>query len=186
MTDLEEAKRQLNEILSQSEFARLRSQTEGEVEISPPVFQLPVEWIWGIYLFIAIVIVTLLIYYGVKLWKKRQANEDPKENLGYSWFAKAQSYALKGEYRFAVRSLFQYLLLHATKQKWIEPHPAKTNGEYRQEVQQKEPVQAPPFSNIAQQFDRTWYGREEITAEKYSEYERKIMQLAPKEGSNES
>jgi hypothetical protein len=76
--------------------------------------------------------------------------------------------------------------MHATKRKWIEPHPAKTNGEYRQEVGRNEPVQEPPFSNVTQQFDQTWYGSEEVTAEKYIEYERKIMQLAPKEGSNES
>jgi flagellar biosynthesis/type III secretory pathway M-ring protein FliF/YscJ len=108
VTDLEEAKRQLNEILSRSEFAHLRSKPEGEEMPSLPVFQLPQEWVWGIYLFVAVVIIILLIYYGVKWWRDRQRNEDSSEDLVYSSFEKAQSYALKGEYRLAVRSLFQY------------------------------------------------------------------------------
>ncbi|SFJ49986.1 DUF4129 domain-containing protein [Thermoflavimicrobium dichotomicum] len=194
-TDLQEAKRQLQEILSRPEFRR--KSIDGNVldpenswDLSPSSFDLPPEWIWGIYIFLGVFLLACLLF-GIYMWwnrfrfKEKDATKTDHPSAMH-WLNEAKAYAGQGNYRLATRALFHYLLSFLAERRKIHLDPAKTNGDYRKEVEANWPIQAPAFSSVVAQFDETWYGEKTLPPEGYVRYQQQVDELVKKGEADET
>lgn len=200
--DVEEAKKQLSEILSDPEFGRKKLDLDGlDLDKSPFNFpgwnlSLPEEMIWGVYILIGVILLVLFIWVIRTLWVQGLFNKSESErkrstsqgfNLGFhhGW-DRSKQMAAEGNYRMAIRFLFQYILQFSEDKQKITLQIDKTNGEYRKEIQQSWVVQASPFHSLTNQFDEVWYGQKQVTNEDYQNYQQEVLSFIEKGEQNEA
>ncbi len=77
--------------------------------------------------------------------------------------------AENGRYEEAVRLMFLALLLRMDEQGWVRAEKWKTNLEYAEELDERQPEAAEPFKRAAYLFENVFYGQKEAGR---SDYER--------------
>jgi hypothetical protein len=80
----------------------------------------------------------------------RRTHDDP-------WTA-AHEFAAKGDYVSALHSLFAALVTALGTAEEVDPHPAKTVGDYERELAARRSAIAAPYRRFAQQYERELYG----------------------------
>jgi hypothetical protein len=81
----------------------------------------------------------------------------------------------RGDYREALRLLYQMVLHRLNALQYIEAHPDKTNWEYVRELGAG--VHAHPFATLTLLFERGWYGNGHIEATHYARAEARFREF---------
>ncbi|WP_124727425.1 DUF4129 domain-containing protein [Staphylospora marina] len=188
--DMQKAREQLEEILSGSEFKRSEFgqnfeglddfPVSGEAPVGDSSFSewfsaplIPhlsgVEWmIWGT---LGVSLAVILVWW---LWNYRKnrpvSRKKPNESRTADWQEAAEHMVSKGAFRLALRALFVGLLEFAFREGKLKRHPAKTNGEYREEAKRNWPESAEDFRELSRTFDEVWYGNRAIGREELERY----------------
>ncbi|TCS93870.1 DUF4129 domain-containing protein [Hazenella coriacea] len=200
--DVEQAKKQLSEILSDPEFGRKNPNSDSlNLDRSPFKFpdwnlSLPEEMIWGVYIFIGVIVLLLFIWVVRIIWVQRLFNKSSSTRkssaskgfeLGFhDGWERSKQMAAEGNYRMAIRFLFQYILHFTGDKRKIILQIDKTNGEYRKEIQQTWAIQAGPFRSLTSQFDEVWYGQKQATEHDFQEYQQEVGSFIEKGEQNEA
>ncbi|MBH8599382.1 MULTISPECIES: DUF4129 domain-containing protein [unclassified Thermoactinomyces] len=179
--DFEKAHRQLEEILAKPEYGRQTT--------TLPQFHLPgwmnssllEDTMLGIFILFLCCLVLgigwILLRYWMKRVKKGPVHEEtPEQEI--PWLEKAERYAGLGDYRFAVRALYHYVLFYTYKRRKLEELPGQTNGEQRDQISQTWPEKASLFCRLSQRFDEIWYGHMRIEPAEYERYLEGAMKFA--------
>ena len=74
-----------------------------------------------------------------------------------SWML-AHELAARGDHVGALHALFAALVSTLARAQQVDPHPAKTVGDYARELASRRSVVAEPFRDFAAQYERTLYG----------------------------
>lgn len=135
---------------------------------------------WLIYISIAIMNVVLIggvIYFGYQHRKKsRSVSKRPLPIKTTEYLSsEMEEFAKKGEYRLAIKSCFHLLLKILAKKKNLFFSVTKTNGEYRQDLREKDPHGAVAFHDLSIYFDEVWYGEKKVGKEEYLQYRRDVF-----------
>ncbi|SEN31645.1 DUF4129 domain-containing protein [Lihuaxuella thermophila] len=187
-TDIEQAREQLVEILSQPEFGRKERQGELSAFDWQPDFpdwlrwltELPPEMFWGIYIGLG-VFAAVILFWVIRVWpigRPRNISSKHMQEGRLPLFVQAQAAAEQGQYRLAIRLLFHYLLEFTSQQRKIFLQTGKTNGDYQREIKKTWPDKEKMFAQLTNHFDEVWYGRKQAGDQEYSCYKQKVMQLA--------
>lgn len=70
----------------------------------------------------------------------------------------ANELATRGDYHAALHALFAALVSTLGRAQEVDPHPAKTVGDYARELSARRSVIAAPFRDFATRYERTLYG----------------------------
>lgn len=194
-TDLQEARKQLAEILADPEFGRKKASPGEEPGFSLAFLkewlsEIPMEVVWGAYIFTGVIILIILIWF-IRIWwisrpvKKRllKKQQDKKER---QWLEEASQLAEQGNYRQAIRPLYQYVLEFSSQKRKLRLQIDKTNGDYRQEMKQTWPLHLQSFNQVTDQFDQIWYGEKEIAQPEYLSYQEKVKEFVEKGEQDET
>jgi len=74
-----------------------------------------------------------------------------------SWLL-AQDFAARGDHVAALHALFAALVVSLGRAQQVDPHPAKTVGDYARELSSRRSPMASPFHHFAFQYERALYG----------------------------
>ena len=77
---------------------------------------------------------------------------------GNDAWAAAHDFAAKGDYVSALHMLFAALVTALGTAQEVDPHPAKTVGDYERELAARRSAIAAPYRRFAQQYERELYG----------------------------
>ncbi len=189
-TDIEKAREQLAEILSQPEFGRGQMQKEAPGSYWEGEFPDWLRWLtehssemyWSAYIFLG-VFIAVILFWITRGWWIRRAGTKPvgqKKDDRLPLPVQAEAMAEQGKYRMAVRLLFHYLLELMSRQKKIFLQTGKTNGDYQREMKKTWPAKEKPFSLLTKRFDEVWYGRKQVGDMEFALYKKKVMQFLEK------
>lgn len=125
----------------------------------------------------------LLIYWLSKQWtvqrhltKRLQLSEQELELSYQTYLDNADRAAEVENWKEGARYLFLALLFYCEHRAWIRIEKWKTNGEYRAELQIRQPSILREFAEGALLFDRVWYGKRAIDA---AEYKSMLQRIEP-------
>jgi hypothetical protein len=148
----------------------------------PEIRESTSEWISYGMVGLGIAIVLFLLYlfsskvvrenrfYSKPIGTESELIQSPQSHLQM-----ADKHLEEGNLRSAQRHLFLAYLLGLDQQKWIEAKAWKTNGEYFDELQGKQPEIAKAFRGLAYRFEATWYGGRHISREEYVEFRQQVV-----------
>ena len=146
------------------------------------------------YLLILLFIVPaiVLVYYFVKLWRKRQRAEDETESEAVvktpdlrddgvkaddlpvnRWLDLAKDLMAKGSLRLAMRALYLATLAYLAEKELIIVELYKSNRDYEHELRRRAHAKKDlltAFSKTVMIFDRVWYGMHKITQSDVDSY----------------
>ncbi len=132
------------------------------------------EWLTYGIVGIGILLIILFIYL---LWTRfvRETRSISKpfgsaEDLTMSETAhmkEADILAAEGEFPLALRHVFIAFILYLDVKKWLKATPWKTNWEYYDELNERDPKIAEDFYLLAVKYEETIYGRHTISMEDY-------------------
>lgn len=150
-----------------------------------------------VFLLIALLASALVILF-MRMWKHRQREEvvvaQPiaaapdlmDENISAKdlpedgWLKLARELINKGEFRLALRALYLAGLAHLAEREFVRIARFKSNREYELEVRRRARAQ-PDLQNAFGQnvaaFDRSWYGRHEVTREALQNFEMNLERI---------
>lgn len=132
-------------------------------------------------------IILLLVFILVRLVvRKKKASESEKTDekeaesglmhaetpMDMLWSA-FQTAKTKGDFKEALRLLYQIAIKKLSKAKLVEAHPDKTNWEYVSEI--TDPSRAGDFSKITLLYETHWYGNEDLTSSTFLNHEPRFM-----------
>jgi hypothetical protein len=139
---------------------------------------------------IAVIVIGVILYFLIKfliskngnlIWSKRNIpnkiqDVTLQENIHEIDFAKEISqFELSGNYRFAIRYQFLWVLKKMSDQKIIQWNIEKTNKDYQKELLGK--PQQNSFRDLVRIFDYVWYGEFPITTQQYQQYKSQFQHI---------
>lgn len=200
MTEYDKAQDQLRTILEESDFSqpswleRWGSQVQEWKQsfdqlvhdFLSQLFQtenVPTEGAWLFPVLLVLVVLLFvwwisrrLIVVGRVKASDKHLEENQQKNS--QWGMMAEKAAARGEYREAMRCLFQSILENLDEQGVINRLENKTNLEYLDEVERHLPQYAPVFTDLVRQFDRAWYGLTPIDSAQYKQFHHVASKMA--------
>ncbi|HEX7066298.1 MAG TPA: DUF4129 domain-containing protein [Bacillales bacterium] len=201
MTKGEEAKHELQKILSQQEYRVYYGEHRGFLQIW---WEHAKHWIadllsrWfssfepssGLANVILIVIIAgilalivFVLFLSIRTIKRKRTFRDPHPLRSMSqeqWtsahhLSEAQRQEKERNYTYAVRHMFLALLLSFHEKKWLEAKNWKTNWEYYDELEKVNKSSADAFYQLALIFDEVFYGEREMQQDEYTSYRDEAM-----------
>ena len=146
---------------------------------------------WSVFVLVGILAILCAIWL-TRLWRRRKqavellgiqlalqpdlesaetsASDLPEDG----WLALANEMVQKGELRLAIRALYLANLAHLADRRLVTVAKHKSNRDFQRELNRTAhalPDISSLFSEIAQVFDRVWYGRELASAELFHRFE---------------
>lgn len=88
---------------------------------------------------------------------RRSAGGPLRVGISDSW-SYAHDLAARGDYVSALHALFAALVASLGRAEEVDPHPAKTVGDYERELAARRSAIAAPYRRFAQQYERALYG----------------------------
>ncbi|WP_127508056.1 DUF4129 domain-containing protein [Paenibacillus humicus] len=101
------------------------------------------------------------------------------------YWAQAEKHAELGAWRDGVRAVFLALLFYLEQRDRLRVEPWKTNREYAEELAESNAGTAAGFLQAAMTFERSWYGRGEVTGEQLEAFRRQAESLMKEAGDPE-
>jgi hypothetical protein len=137
-------------------------------------------WIVGLFLF---ALLSFLVAYGLTVLLRHLSARSRREQEGEgsdrvfrpgerptpeALLAQAERQAGNGEFREALRLVFQAVLLLLDRRNVVEFDESRTNGEYQQSLrEQPDPWWPERFAQATDLFEQKWYGLQATTATDY-------------------
>lgn len=197
-----EVKQQLEQILSQEEYAAYHREQEPVVlrwlnaawewlgerlkDLLPDI-ELPDQTADWVSYVVVIAGLLLLLYFIIVFFRRfvhesrfrpqvvgtsRELSMSTQDHLSAADGAHDQ-----GDERMALRHAFLALLLHFDQMQWVKARAWKTNGEYVDELLDSHPSVARPFGDMALTFDKSIYGNRAISSVEYQSFRTQADQL---------
>ncbi|MEJ5255446.1 MAG: DUF4129 domain-containing protein [Acidimicrobiales bacterium] len=166
-SDPDEARRRAEEILSRSEFERVRVRppSSGPLpDLSRPATIL--AWIVVVVIAAVVVFVVIRVLRSVRRTPKLAGEDGVAVTLGErrlrsdQWLDEAERFEAVGDWKRALRARYRALVTVLVERGVVRELPGRTTGEYRAELAGSLPAATPPFSAASDLFDRAWYGDE--------------------------
>ncbi|UJF32580.1 DUF4129 domain-containing protein [Paenibacillus hexagrammi] len=197
-----EDKEQLSQILQDKEYTVYNQQEHGSIwDWLKPLWHKIRKYLPDIHLpkgsgdFItyAVMIVLLAIAgYGIYWFSKQIIRQKRVRSTAYlpagelsrsynEYWRQADASRLTRQWREGVRYTYLSLLFYLEAGKALRVEKWKTNWEYRDELEEKEPSLVPVFQESSLVFDRIWYGKEEVTEEQFTRFYQQIAQVIGRE-----
>jgi hypothetical protein len=117
------------------------------------------------------------IHRAIRARNEEQLQENP------DLLCEAEQWARKGDTRQAVRLLYHFVLSVSSMRGKLKLAPAKTNGEYRREMEATWPDKAGTFQALSRKFDEVWYGGDAPACEEVNSYRLNAIQFSEEEGT---
>jgi hypothetical protein len=184
---LQQARNQLEKILSDPEFGRQNDQAARGADLTFPEpdwnFVVPQEVTWASWTVVAIFLGIILFWLIRTGWmltpvRMRTKKEQAKANPRTEWMEQAARLAGQGEYRLAIRTLFHGVLESAHERRKLLRTIGKTNGDYRREIERNWPEGSAVFRELSTVFDDVWYGNKPVDGGDYTRYRSRSQEFA--------
>lgn len=201
MTDLDQAREKIEEIVNTEEYLKYYEDNRGFLE---RWWDSVVEWfnellskifgsispangfVTGLVIVIAIIVITLVLlaiffllrHYRRKLHYREHHQLYSKQEKDWTHvehLSEADKQEARGNLQLATRHLFLALLLNFHERGYVEARISKTNWEYFEEIKQQEKVRAESFYKLARIFDDVVYGEQPVDSASYQSYKESVL-----------
>lgn len=144
-------------VFARAHFSRDRSWLDG-LEIPLPDWSARVWWT------LVAIALSMIVISAMAQWIPQAAysrsggrSSGPGRSSRDGWEL-ANELAARGDYSAALHALFGALVLTLGRAQEVDPHPAKTVGDYARELTTRRSAIAGPFRDFAMRYERTLYG----------------------------
>ncbi|HET7657838.1 MAG TPA: DUF4129 domain-containing protein [Bacillales bacterium] len=128
-------------------------------------------------------LIGIVLFHSIRTIRRKRTFRDPQPLLSMSeeqWtsshhLSEAKRQETEGNYTYAVRHTFLALLLFFHEKGWLEARNWKTNWEYYDELAKVDKNSAEAFYHLALIFDQVFYGERQMQQEEYISYRDKAM-----------
>lgn len=207
MPNVDQAKNELHNILSQKEYQIYYQDNRNFLEVW---WDQAKHWVadqlskWfasfepssglagGILIAMALVVlamIALILFLVIRSVRRKRAFHDhqplqsmhEKEWFSRNYVAEAQEQESKENYSHATRHMFLALLFYSHENGWLETRSWKTNWEYFDELRKVNRNSAEQFYNLALLFDEVFYGERAMQKDEYIQYRNEAMKWLEKD-----
>ena len=163
-------------VFARAHFARDRSWLDG--------FEVPLpDWSPRVWWTLVAIALALIVVSAMAQWIPRagytagRAGAGPSRMHQDGWQV-ANELATRGDYAAALHALFGALVWTLGRAQEVDPHPAKTVGDYARELSARRSMIAAPFRDFAARYERTLYAGTMPDREAYESLARMAQPLA--------
>lgn len=138
------------------------------------------QWFFSIMIaLLALMVIGGLIYGYLRIRKQKSpaSKQPPSPSSSQHLLEEMEGFASRGEYLFAIKKCFQYLLQRLSEKTDLLFAATRTNGEFRQDVKRKFPAVAEKFCQLSLYYDEVWYGKKEVGKVDFQQFRQDVLRF---------